>query len=370
MENPDPNPGCPPPSGGQPPRGRMPNPEQAATLHERVAAVMRVLEAARLEAGSPRASASTRLLEKHRPALEAAMTDLGAALAHFLDASEEPADLDALRSVYLEPILALSRSLPIFRRASALAADGTEFTELQELLLEGRPAGFDAQSMLLGDFYQHGVGVSSLRTRVTVVMRMIRAELSGRGAFEGQPVRVLVLGANGVAGLESVLARHALPDSVRRAALSVFIVDSAAHALRRVRQMVDHAFGTHSEVLLCSPADLARHPNRPTEPFDLIYTLSQYDTLSQDAGLVFTKSILPFLKPGGVLLTGAYLPTIPRSHRALSFALAGLRWTYWDAAAWKQMLAQLPFDIEASRFEAHPPAALVVMARRRLTASE
>ena len=109
----------------------------------------------------------------------------------------------------------------------------------------------------------------------------------------------------------------------------------------------------------------ARHPSRPSEPFDIVYTAGHYDVLSPARGRTFTESITPFVKPGGVLLTGTHLPALSHASRALALAFTGLEWCFWDEATWKDMLSGLPFDFEASRFEVHPPATLAVLARRK-----
>ncbi len=91
------------------------------------------------------------------------MVDLGETLAAVFDSHGTPVDYEMLRREYLEPILALARSLPIFQRAQGWVARGDEGPELQRLLLEGRPIGFDAQTLLLDAFFQNTPGARSFR---------------------------------------------------------------------------------------------------------------------------------------------------------------------------------------------------------------
>lgn len=354
---------------GSPASGRIPTGALAATLREQVAAVLGVLDTAASENGTGPGQIQPRLIEKYRPQIYAAMRDVGNTLSDFFDENHEPPDLETLRSDHLEPIISLSRSLPVFRRAEQWTKDGEDTAELHRILVEARPGGFDMRTTLLDDYYQQEDGAASLRGRALALMKSMRDEFAARSGPEGKPVRVLVVGADSILTLGPALPKESHPD-LPRLNLSVLIVDRDTNALRRARQRFEASAGTRPDVLLADPLVLARHPSRPVGSFEIVYTLTQYDVLPPDKALAFTKSIVPFMKPGGVLLTGSYLPDLSRASRALAFALVGMRWEYWDELKWKRMLAQLPFDIEASRFEAYPPATLAVLARRKAQVSQ
>lgn len=342
-----------------PARGRTPTGEEAAALHKRVAAIQRVLDSAGQEGVGAGIAASEQLLREYRPRLAATMTALGETLADFFEESAEPVDLAVLRSEYLEPILVLSRALPVFRRAEAWARSGAETAELHRLLFEGRRVLFDGPSALLSDFYLQSAGAASLRTRAVAIMDLVQKRVTARRA-DWRPLRVVALGANSILAADPDRdLHHALPG------VSLLIVDDDTDALRRARQRVQDVLGVRPAVLLANPRYFAHHPGRPAESFDLIYTLTLFDTLSPAAGLSFTRSIEPMLNPGGALLTGCYLPVISRASRALALALIGMQWEYWDEPAWRQMLASLAFDVDSCEFEMYPPATLVVLARRK-----
>ncbi len=143
----------------------------------------------------------------------------------------------------------------------------------------------------------------------------------------------------------------------------MLISDADTQALRLARQRFEETFGFRPDVLLAKPESIEKS-RRGIGPFDVVYTLMEYDMRPPEAALGLARSLCHMLKPGGALLTGCFLPTVPRSYRALGVAIAGLEWCYWDEAAWREMLGQLPCDLSGSRFEVAPPATLAVLARR------
>lgn len=338
--------------------GRVPTGPQAAALHSQVAAVMRVLHSARdAGAGHPMLG-RTRLLDTYAPALLTAMLALGEVLAGFLAESDHPADLARLRSEFLEPILAPSRSLPVYQRAEEWQRHKDKAGELHELLLEGRSVGFDAETLLLDHFYKNTAYAHSLRARVPALARLIQDEAASQAAAGRGNPRVLVLGANSVLNLAE-LFRGKNP----KGQWSVLIVDGDTRALRLARQRIEEVFEIRPGVLLAKPESLGSLDNRIFHSFDIVFTLMQYDMHSPDTARDFTRAICDLLKPGGALIAGCYLPSVSRSYHALAVAFADLEWRYWDEAKWRAFLAPLPFDLAESRFETVEPATLAVLAR-------
>ena len=228
------------------------------------------------------------------------MLALGETLADFFEEDVGPIDFGTLRTTFLQPVLALSRTLPVFRRAETWAATGAETAELHRIILEGRSTGFDIPTLLLDDFYQRGAGAASLRSRASALVRILYDEVQRQGGSEQQPVQVLVLGANSVLALGAALAGHDSPGP-----LSILIVDSDTQALRRARQSVEDTLGIRPAVLRATPFTLAAHPSRPTEPFDIVYTLTPGTTgCRRKRQWDLTQDIVSFLQPGGALLTG------------------------------------------------------------------
>jgi hypothetical protein len=134
------------------------------------------------------------------------MLALGDALADVIDESDEPVDFAALRANFLEPILALSWSLPIFARAIEWGRNRAKAFAPHPLVFEGRTVGFDVETLLLDDFYQNGFFASSLRSRVAALMSLMREELTDRDRTSGRDARLLVLGANSVLDFTSLLS--------------------------------------------------------------------------------------------------------------------------------------------------------------------
>ncbi len=319
----------------------------------------RVLHAARDDAGIHPFDVRKRVVDKYREPLTAAMVALGQSLADFLDAPGGAVDLGLLRSHILEPVLTPSRALPVFRRAESWAATKAEAAELHGLLIDGRPAGFDIPTLLLDDFYQRGPGAIALRARAEAMVQMLHDEVTSRCREQPRELRVMFLGASSLLNVGS-----ALTDRNLACHLSVLIVDSDTHALRHARQGLEDHVGIRAGVLRAAPAHLSTHPGRPTRPFDIVYGVTQYDVLSLDAAQVFTRQLAAFLKPGGVLLAGSYLPTLPRATRALATAFVGMEWHYLDEEMWRSLLSGSPFDLAASQIRALQADTVVISARR------
>ena len=343
----------------RPPRGRVPSGVLASTLVAEVDAAMRVLEAARRESERNPAPTDALILEKYGPQFDAAMQALGETLADFFGESSRPPDLDTIRSKFLEPILSLSHSLPIFRRAEEWQRNKDKTGSLHPSLLEGRAIGFDAETLVLDHFYQNTIFARSLRSRVASLARLLTEEVRRRRAATGEEVRLLILGANSV--LQFPLAQG----RVLQTPLFAMIVDDDTAALRTARKTVEATLGIRPAVLRAKPYDLVAHIGQLGRPFDIACTLLQYDLLPPEAALKVTAAAWEVLKPGGAFFTGVYLKTVPRSAHALSRAIIDLDWQYWDEEAWRALLSRLPYAVSESRFETHPPATLVVAARKR-----
>lgn len=320
---------------------------------------MRVLYAGRDDAAGHPSFGRARTLEKYGPLLDAAMVALGKTLGDFLDSSGAQVDYAVLRSQYLEPILALARTLPVFRRAVDWVSHRAEGVELQRILLEGRSMGFDAQTLLLDAFFQNSPGTRSLRARASFLVGMYHDEMGALRRQKTDSERTLVLGASSVLNLTSPFPGHPAP-----AHTSVVIVDSDTQALRRARQRIEEGLKTRSALLRSEPESVVLYRDRVKPPFDVVYTLGLYDLLPVEAALELTRGIAEMLKPGGSLLTGCYLPTLPAPYRALAKAFVGMDWKYWDEATWRDMLVGLSFDLSASRLDVVAPDTLMIVARR------
>jgi hypothetical protein len=343
-----------------PPGGRIPSGPQAEAIHLLVAEVIRVLRAAQMDSRRDGASELPYLVNKFGGQVEAGMLALGDALADFLDEPGGPADLDALRSEFLEPIISLSRSLPVFNRAEAWRRNKEKTVELHELVLAGQVVGFDAETRLLDNFYENTVYANAIRSRIAAIVDLAASGMERRRRRTSpDDLRALVIGANSVPPARSPFVSNAL---IGRG--HALIVDGDAQALRLARQRYQDAFGIKADVLRVRPESLAKNLHAIGAPFHVVYTLMGYDLISPQAALAFTRTFYQVLRPGGALVTGCFLPSVPRSYRALAMSLMDLAWQHWDEAMWREMLGQLPFDLSTSRFETVEPDTLIVLARR------
>jgi hypothetical protein len=341
------------------PGGRLPTAAQAAILRSQVAALWRVFDDARTDAHLLGSAANARLIEKYRDGFQEAMRALSGTLADFLDESAQPVDFETLRTEFLEPILSLSRSLPAFRRTEDWAQGKGETPELQRLVLEPRPAAFDLQTALLAEFYHNTAAPRSFRARAEALASLFDAEVERHRSAESGPLRILVLGAGSVLNLHSQFG-----SGLSESHTFMLVVDSDTQALRHARLQVGEHLKLRPTAYRATPASYVKNASAPAGLFDIAYALMLFDALSFESALEFTRDLSTLLRPGGTLLTGGYLPTLSRLDRALATAFTGLSWCYWDEAMWKQMLADLPFDLAESQFRVVAPDALTVLARR------
>ncbi len=172
-------------------------------------------------------------------------------------------------------------------------------------------------------------------------------------------MRALVLGASSLLNLASSIQRHSLVADV-----AMVIVDPDTQSLRRAGQSIQDNLKVRPALVRAAAESVARYASRVNPPFDMVYTLGLYDRLAPEAALDVTREIARLLRPGGVLLTGCYMPTLPAAYRALAKAFVCLDWNYWDEAMWRDLLAQLPFDATVSRFDRVAADTLIIAARR------
>ena len=195
------------------------------SLAGRVAAALAVLAEAQAEAEKAGPGAVARVVALYGDRFASAMEDFGEALADALGSS--PATLD------LGPLLAMSRDLPVFRRAQQVVAKKEADPELQMVLLRGRGAAFDAPSLLLDRYYQESVSARSLRSRVVALGELLTEEVCARVARGQNEVRLLHLQSGSLAELDAVLDHP-----VCSAHLAITFVDGSTPALRGSRQRV------------------------------------------------------------------------------------------------------------------------------------
>lgn len=334
------------------------DPEQE--LRERLAKVVRVLTLAD-EEGRRAGPAAFRLLEKYRIPLAEAGYDLGDALADLRSADgtfpqllADPAFLE-----HIGPLYEYLRSLPLFRRVQDWSQNVLDSDEVERTMLQGNQSGYNLPTRLVADFYRRTAMVRSFQSRAAALGEWVRDEVRSRAIAGRRPVPLLrLLCGSGLEG-EVVLA-----DPVCAQNMTVLCIDQNLSALRRGREELGRRLTHKPRFLRADPLALGSHLNRPRQRFDVIYTLTLFDNLSESRTVTMLRTCYDFLEPGGVLLTGGYLPELPRSEKALLTGLVGVHLQYRDQDEWRRLLRSASFAPGDLRLEHRLPAAILVAARR------
>jgi len=247
----------------------------------------------------------------------------------------------------------------LFRRVQDWSQNVSDSDEVERTMLQANQPGYNLPTRLVADFYRRTAMVRSFQSRAATLGEWVRVEVRTRALTVRKPVRLLrLLCGSGLEG-EVVLA-----DPVCAQNMMVVCVDQNLPALRRGRQELGRRLTHKPRFLRADPLDLGLHLNRPRQRFDVIYTLTQFDNLSDSQAFSMLRTCHDLLDQGGVLLTGGYLPELPRSETALLAGLVGAPIFYRDEDEWRWLLRSAAFDLDNSRFERRLPAAIIVAARR------
>lgn len=329
-------------------------------LRERLAEVVRVLVLAD-EEGRRAGPAAFRLLEKYRTPLAEAAYQLGEVLPDFrsADGSSPPLFENPVFLEQIGPLYGYLRSLPLFRRVQDWSQNVWDSGEVERTMLQANQPGYDLPTRLVADFYRRTEMVRSFQSRAAAMGEWVRVEVRMRAISTKKPVRLLRLLCGSGLEVEVVLA-----DPVCAQNMMVLCVDQNLPALRRGREELGKRLAHKPRFLRADPLALGLHLNRPRQRFDVIYTLTLFDNLSDSEALKMLRICYDLLAPEGVLLTGGYLPELPRSEMALLAGLMEAHLYYRDEAEWRRMLRGAAFDLGNSRLEQRLPAAILVAARR------
>lgn len=102
------------------------------------------------------------------------------------------------------------------------------------------------------------------------------------------------------------------------AVAAVTCVDADPAALRYARRQLADRLQTKITCLLAQPAEFSRRPDRPTQPFHLIYSVEQFNTLDDSQAAQWVQECYELLMPGGLLILGNLCAELPANERVLS----------------------------------------------------
>jgi hypothetical protein len=111
----------------------------------------------------------------------------------------------------------------------------------------------------------------------------------------------------------------------------------------------------------------ASRPDRPGQPFDVIYGISLFEHLNLNQAIQLARDCHTLLTTGGVLLAGSVTPGMPASEQILRAWLTEWELQYRDEASWREVLNQSGFDVEHLRFDYEPLRANMLITAERTT---
>ncbi len=288
-------------------------------------------------------------LPRHRAALYAAMDALGGWINAFLASGPSEAEVQAARERITGPIRSWSRTGPFFDRSFGKLRGYPGDFETIEIIYNCRPCGAELRAHIFDDYYLWTVAARAVRNRLAYLIGRLGEGVQARAAQGVVPVRVLSLGS-GPAPQQALLANDPVFSEVARATL----VDLDPEALRYARSRLNGRLNGRITYLRDNALRFARSPNRPGQPFHIIYAAGLFDYLNEMQARQLVEDCHDLLAPGGRLIIGNFCVDLPANERVLIEWLLEWPLLYRDEADYRHIFAGTSFDPNRLRFEYEP----------------
>ncbi len=309
----------------------------------RVAALVRRTEA---EGAQAKPDAIGEVLAHRSPAMLAAMHALGSAIDTFLGSGPAQTEIEAARQLVVPPIRDWSAGGPFFDHAFRKPRGYPGDFETIEIIYDCRPSGEGLPSLIFDDYYLHARPAQAVRNRLIWLADRLEAEVRVQAGARGRPVRVLSLGS-GPARELALLAQGAELAAVVTA--TCLDMDPAALAFARGR--LDGRMDGRVQFVRDNALRFAAGPNRPDQPYHLIYAAGLFDYLNTEQAARLITDCHGLLAPGGLLIIGNFSQETHPSDRILMDWLLEWRLIYRDEAEYRAIFVQTPFENNGLRFE-------------------
>lgn len=162
-------------------------------------------------------------------------------------------------------------------------------------------------------------------------------------------MRVLSLGSGPGREL-SLLA----DDPVFSEVAAVTLVDLDPEALRYARNRLEGRLNGRMTYLRSNALRFAHSPDRPAQPYHLIYAAGLFDYLNPDQAQLLIEDCYGLLAPGGRLIIGNFCAELPANERVLIEWLLEWYLLYRDEADYRRIFAGTSFDATGLRLEYEP----------------
>ncbi len=337
-------------------------PSQARPTHriqsqfERVARLVRHIEAGCTQAGQDDVS---NVLVRHRPALFGAMHVLGDTIADFLASNPSPNAIQSSRERIIPSIRAWSATGPFFQHAFYKRRGYTGDFETIEIIYDCRPTGDDLLGLIFDDYYLHARPAQAVRNRLTYLVQRLQTEVQQLARANRTPMRLLSLGSGPARELALLAAEPGFCERVQATCL-----DLDPGALAHARQRLAHLDGRIAYVR-ANALRFAHSPDRPIEPYHLIYAAGLFDYLNADQSAQLIEDCHSLLAPGGLLLIGNFSQETHLSDRVLMDWLLEWRLIHRSEDDFRAIFARTSFGVERVHFEYEPLCANLFIVTQR-----
>lgn len=295
------------------------------------------------------ASGATVALPRHRAALYAAMDALGGWINAFLAAEPSEADIQAAKARVTCLIRSWSRTGPFFDRSFGKLRGYPGDFETIEIIYNCRSGGADLRARIFDDYYLWTVAARAVRNRLAYLVGRLGEGVQAWAAQGVVPARVLSLGSG--PGRELALLAD---DPVFSEAVAVTCLDLDSEALRFARSRLNGRMNGRMTYLRGNALRFARSPDRPAQPYHIIYAAGLFDYLRPDQATQLIEDCHGLLAPGGRLIIGNFCAELPANERVLIEWLLEWYLLYRDEADYRRIFAGTSFDPAALRFEYEP----------------
>ncbi len=289
------------------------------------------------------------LLAPHRPAMLAAMHDLGASIDAFLAGQPPAGEVERVYRQVTEPIRAWSATGPFFHHSFTKPRGYPGDFETIEIIYDCQPTGEDLPGLILDDYYLHARPAQAVRNRLTYLATRLHIEVRRRANSGDAPARLLSLGS-GPARELAILARQ--PDFA--SGVDVTCLDLDAAALDCARQRIGGRLDGQVHFVCDNALRYAHGTHRPDQPFDVIYAAGLFDYLNTGLAARLIEDCYGLLAPGGVLIVGNFSLETHPSDRVLIDWLLDWHLLYRSEADYRAIFAQTCFDPADLHFEYEP----------------
>lgn len=326
---------------------------------DRLAQLVQIIKAECRRAGPQGISA---VLASNRPQLYAAMSAVGGWINEFLAAQPSDDEVRAAKARIVPLIRDWSRTGQFFQRVYERLHDSPAAFDAAEIIYSAQPAGGNLSALIFDDYFLHINQVCAVRNRLAYLVECLGEEIRACIAAGAKRVRILSL-SNGSMRELILLA----DDPLFSTEMAVTCLDSDPAALRYARRHLAGRLQGRVTCLRVNPLQFARRPDRPSQPYHVIYSAGLFNSLRDDQAAELVQDSHTMLMPGGRLILGNFCAQLPANERVLSEWVLDWHAFLRDAADLRRIFAGTLFRSDALQVAYEPLHGYVFALARRTT---